>query len=247
MGIEVMDSIAFVTGGRRGLSILDLSPLWDGEAGTQPQRTGSYYTGGTAHRTTVRGGLLFVADGPEGLKILDIGTPNNPVEIASVFSGDARDVALIGDYALVADAESGMIVYDVTEPGSPIALATREFAGARRLVVQDTLVAVSGNRGVGLYDFSDPRHPALLGGFQSEYVEGITIRGQYLYIAEGHRGLTVLDIRSCDPPVQVSACPDVYAVDVALSQGYALVTDSRQIHVVEVLIPEWLRAEAPGR
>ena len=63
--------MAYVANGRRGLSILDLSPLSDGDPDTQPQRTGSYYTGGTAHRTTVRGGLLFVADGPEGLKILD--------------------------------------------------------------------------------------------------------------------------------------------------------------------------------
>ena len=247
VGIEVIGSIAYVAGGRRGLSILDLSPLWVGDSTTQPKRTGSYYTGGTAHRTSGRPGLLFVADGQEGLKILDIGLPNSPVEIASVSSRDARDVALMGEYALVADADSGLIVYAVADPVNPIALVTLESPGAQRIVLQDTLVAVAGSSGVDLYDFSDPGHPAVLGRYESEYVEGIFLRGQYLYIAEGHRGLTVLDVRSYDPPVLVSACPDIYAVDVAVHAGYALVTDSRQIHAVEILIPEWLRAEAPRR
>ena len=101
-------------------------------------------------------------------------------------------------------------------------------------------MASAGRRGVELYDFSDPRHPGVLGRYESEYVESISIEGNYLYIAEGYRGLTVLDILSFDRPVPVSACADIYAVDVAVYDGYALVTDSRQIHVVEVLIPEWL-------
>ena len=78
-------------------------------------------------------------------------------------------------------------------------------------------------------------------------MEGVCIEGRYLYIAEGHRGLQVVDIRSFDTPVKVSACPDIFAVDVAVYNGHALVADSRQLNVVEVLVPEWLRRSTTRR
>jgi hypothetical protein len=246
-GIEVTDSVAFVATGRRGLSILDLSPAWDGDPLTQPERIGSYYTGGTAHRAVVHSDLLFVADGQEGLKILDVTVKNDPVESGSVSSDDARDVAVMSGYALVADGENGLIVCDISDPGDPTPIATLDRQGVHRIVVQDNLVATAGRTGVDLYDFSDPRHPEVLGRFESRYVESIFIDGNYLYIAEGYRGLKVLDIQSFDRPVPVSACAQIYAVDVAVYDGYALVTDSRQIYVVEVLIPEWLRQSSSRR
>jgi hypothetical protein len=245
--IEVADTVAFVTGGRRGLSIIDLSPAWDDDPRTQPVRIGSYYTGGTAYQAAIHSGLLFVADGGEGLKVLDITIPGNPVEIGSAPGKDVRDVAIIPGYALIADAESGLIVCDISDPGVPVPIRTVECGGAHRVVAQDTLVAAAGRSGVQLYDFSDPSSPQLVDRFESAYVESIFIHGPYLYIAEGYRGLQVVDIRSFDRPVQVSACPGIYAVDVAVFSGYAFVTDSRKIHVVEVLIPEWLRHSSSGR
>jgi len=244
--VEVADSVAFVANGRRGVSILDLAPLWDDDPLSQPQQTGSYYTGGTAHRTVFRSDFLFVADGQEGLKILDVTVANNPTEIGSVPSADARDVAVLPGYALVADGHSGLIVCDISDPSDPIAISTLEGRGVHRIVVRDTLAATAGRTGVQLYDFSDPRNPKTRGRFESGYVEGIFLDGGYLYIAEGYRGLTILDIQSFDRPVTVSACSGIYAVDVAVHNGYALVADSRRIQVVEVLIPQWLR-RSPSR
>ena len=181
------------------------------------------------------------------MKVLDIAVANNPVEIGSVSCEEARDVAVIQDYALVADGGSGLIVCDISDPSAPTALTTVGGQGVLRVVVQDTLVATAGRSGVGLYDFSDPLNPKALGRFESEYVESICLNGQYLFIAEGHRGLTVMDILSFDRPVRVSACPDVDAVDVAVYGGYALIADSRQIQTVEVLIPEWLHQSSSRR
>ena len=246
-GIETVDSVAFVTSGRRGLSILDLSPLWDDDPATQPQQIGSYYTGGTAYNTVARSDLLFVADGREGLKVLDIAVPNNPVEIGSVACEQARDVVVIAGYALIADGDSGLVVCDISDPSKPKEVTTMGRQGVQQVVAQDTLVATAGRSGVDLYDFADPRNPEVLGRFESEYVESICLSGPYLYTAEGHRGLTVLDILSFDRPVRVSACPDVYAVDVEVHRGYALVADSRQLRTIEVLIPEWLRRSSSMR
>jgi hypothetical protein len=243
MGIEVAGSVAFVANGKRGLSVLDLTALQDDDVMTQPEQIGSYYTGGTAHGSRFRSGLLVVADGPEGLKVLDVTEVSNPVEIGSVAVEDARDIALIPGYVLVADANRGLIVCDLTDPSAPVLREILGSEGVFRVEVQDTLVAAAGRNGVDLYDFSDPQNPRSRGGFHSRFVEGICIHGPYLYIAEGHLGLRVLDIRSPGRPVQVSGCPDIYAVDVAVRDGYALVADSRKIHAVEILIPLWLRRE----
>jgi hypothetical protein len=247
MGIEVEGSVAYVANGRRGLSIVDLSALWDDDPATQPSRIGSYFTGGTAHKALLRAGRLYVADGREGLKILDVTVANNPVEIASFPGDDVRDVALVSDYGLVADQGRGLVLLDLTDPVGPIRLTTLDVPGVRQIAVQDHLAAAAGQDGVQLFDLSDPRNPQWFGSFGSGYVESICIDGTYLYIAEGHRGLQVVDIRSFDSPVRVSACADVYAVAVAAAGGYALVADSRRLHVVEVLVPDWLRRSSLHR
>jgi hypothetical protein len=245
LSIEVVDNVAFVANGRRGLSIVDISPIWDDDPLNQPDQIGSHYTGGTAYRAVFWSDLLLVADGREGLKILDVSEPTNPVDIGSVTTDDARDVAVISGYALVADGRSGLIVCDISNPSNPLPINTLERRGVYKVVVQNAQVATAGRSGVEIFDFSDPLAPRSVGRFDSSYVENIYIDGRYLYIAEGYRGLKVLDIQSFDRPVAVSACPDIYAVDVVAQGAYSLVADSEQIHVIEVLIPEWLRQTTP--
>ena len=66
------------------------------------------------------------------------------------------------------------------------------------------------------------------------------MNGRYAFVAEGYRGLTVLDISHPAPPVVVSSCADVFAMGVAARGDYALVTDSKSLQVVRILIPDWL-------
>jgi hypothetical protein len=247
VAVDVIGSTAVVAKGRRGLSIVDLAPLGTGDPAGEVQRTGSYYTGGTAHRCVAHSNLLLVADGREGLKILDMSPSSGPLEVGVVSGENTRDVAVIPGFTLVADGPGGVGVCDLSDPENPVRRRTLDIPGARRIVFADPLAAIAGSSGVDLYDFTDPLNPELFGRFESAYVEGIFIEGKYLYVAEGHRGLQVIDIRSFDSPVHVSACPDIYAVDVAVSNGYALVSDSTRLNVVKVLIPEWLRRSSSRR
>jgi len=241
LDIEISESVAFVSGGRRGLSVIDISPAWDEDPATQPRQLSDYYTGGTAFRCVAESNTLYVADGRGGLKILDVSLPSALSEIGVLALAEARDVALSGRYLLAADAENGLLICDVEDPAAPRLLRTLDTGGIYRVLVQGDMAVTAGRSGLSFVDVSDPLNAEIIGRYGSAYVESMALQGRYLYLAEGHRGLKILDLSKPKNPVVVSSCPEIYAVDVALRDSYVLIADSEGLRVVKVLIPEWLR------
>lgn len=65
-------------------------------------------------------GLLDVADGTNGLQVIDISNPANPQRVGGYNTPDiARGVAVSGKYAYVADFIAGLQVIDISEPANP--------------------------------------------------------------------------------------------------------------------------------
>lgn len=67
----------------------------------------------------------MLADGPAGLKIIDVGDPYNPVLEGRIDTGgDAIGVSTIKIegkmYAMVADNEEGLQIIDVSDPKNPV-------------------------------------------------------------------------------------------------------------------------------
>jgi hypothetical protein len=87
---------------------------------------------------------------------------------------------------------------------------------------------------------ADPASPRLLGSYETGQVEALALNGRYVYVAEGFRGLTVLDASQPEHLEVISTCTDVYAAGVAAKGNYALVVDSFGLRVIQILIPEWL-------
>ncbi len=239
-GVAVRDNYAYVADGREGLKILDVSPAWDDNPDTQLVEVGSYYTGGTAYQVALNGAYAYIADGEEGLKVIDITVPENPVELGSLDSSDARDVAVEGDYVFLADSEGGLILIDVSDPSSPVKISSIETFNARRVVVSANYAFVVGTQGLRIVNISDPHNPAQIYSYDTSHAEDVAVSGTYAYIAEGYKGLNVLDISTPEKPVVVSSCDEVYAVAVAVKGDYAFVVDSSRLKVIHILIPAWL-------
>jgi len=80
-----------------GVSVLAVPALAD-----CPEFVGWVDTPGSARGVAVSGSRAYVADGEEGLRVIDIGNPSAPVEVGFVDTPGAEDVAVSGGYAYVA-------------------------------------------------------------------------------------------------------------------------------------------------
>ena len=63
--------------------------VWVADPATATE-TGRYDSPGTAHDVAVSGDVAYVADGFDGLRIVDVSDTSNPVEVGSVVPGDIK-------------------------------------------------------------------------------------------------------------------------------------------------------------
>ena len=84
------------------------------------EKLSSLYDGGNPHNVMVSGDLAFVADGYEGLEIINISNPSNPVELGQYGSGgNYYDVWVEGDLAFIAAYADGLVIVNISNPNTP--------------------------------------------------------------------------------------------------------------------------------
>ncbi len=157
-----------------------------------------------------RGDLAFVADDQDGLIVIDISDPLNPLEVDKVLYGkECKDIALYGDYAYVATGFQG---------GIEVVNIDRTSADFLTTEVEYTIT-------------TDPM----------EYISanGITARGEYVYMAVSSEGLRNIYMSSDFTTVSEEctlAASDPQGLDV--SGDYVFVADSTAgLKIIQVSDP----------
>jgi hypothetical protein len=237
--VSLQDNLAYVADGTNGVRILDVSPVWVRSA-AGPADVGAYKPGGSVSRVVPAGKYLYVAAGDRGVLVLDVSTPASPALVSSVRSTDASDITLHGNWLYLADGAGGIKILDVADPTHPITLSPGIRGTVRRLALTGTLLVAAFDDGVRIIDVSDPRAPKALGRYGTKTAHAVAADGGFAYVAEGYRGLTVLDLSRPGNPSVVSSCENVFAVGVAIKGEFAIVVDSVGLRVIRVLIPAWL-------
>jgi hypothetical protein len=122
-------------------------------------------------------------------------------------TGSQTAVAVAGDYAYVTIFPYGLRVFDVGNRAAP------KMVGELRLPGYSWDLAISGHyayvgtlTGVEVIDVQVPARPKWV-SFCGCNVSGITISGDYAYVAAGTEGLLVLDIRDPARPQRLAALP----------------------------------------
>lgn len=98
LSIELSPSLAVLVGG-------GLLQIYDVTTPHAPTRVTTFRTpSGRPSRATIHGQFLYVADGREGLQVVDVSKPSAPVVVGSGFktSEPARDVAVLDSYVFLA-------------------------------------------------------------------------------------------------------------------------------------------------
>ena len=216
-------------------------------------KLGSYDTAGWAEEITLSndGTKAYVADGGNGLVVIDISNPVNPSKLGSYTAGYANGVALSNDgtKAYVADGDNGLVIVDISDPAHPSKLGSYDTAGYANGVTLSSdgtkAYVADNNNGLVVVDISNPPNLSKLDSYNtagSAYGVTLSNYGAKAYAADGNNGLVVINISN---PTNLSKLDSYntasWARDVTLSNDgtKAYVADDRNgLVVVDIRDPE---------
>jgi hypothetical protein len=176
-------------GGLDGISVYTLSKGGIRFAGSDnPQ--------GFAIDLLVRDGMLYLANGRDGVRIGSVGGNGSIEWIGHIQTGEARDVAFDGDVLVLAAGRDGLKLYDVGDPEHPVLLGEHQSPYFNHAVVARNGVAyiAGGVGGVEVVDISDASRPALIWRKDLSEVRGIHVDEDFLYVADGYDGFRIYSL-----------------------------------------------------
>ncbi len=225
--------------GAAGLRIVAVEPDGSGAGEYRARELSLFQPGGVVHAVSVSGPLACIAAGAAGRTGARRFRSHAPRQLAAIPSPDARDVALEGTLLLVADAEAGLRSFDLTIPADPSETAPPLAPAFRVSMGKGWALAVSG-AGVAVVDWTEGRSPRVVGFYRTAWAEDACRDGDRALVAEGHRGLTVLDLSDPARLRIVSVRRDLYASAVSAGEGCVLVAGAGSVTAMKILVPPWL-------
>jgi hypothetical protein len=170
--LAAVGNFVYVADREAGLQIIDVSNP------TSPRRVGNYHGSREVVDVAVRGKYAYLAEaplwdgrnyvGPGGLRVIDIGSPTNPVPVGGYHQGDAtyvQSISVDGDYACL----FAVGLFDIRDPSNP------KFVAALRSPNDDLDQAViSGNfvyvpdyaAGLHVFDIRSPANPQRIASYE---------------------------------------------------------------------------------
>jgi hypothetical protein len=153
----------------------------------------------------------------EGLVILDISNPANPIKIGNYDTdGNAMKITLSRDEtkAYIADDSNGLVITDISDLTNPIKIGhydTNGFARGIALSQDGTKAFVADDyNGLVIIDIKDPKNPVKIGSFSTLGKGNVTKivlsnDGTKAYLADYANGLLVFDITNPTKPIKIGS------------------------------------------
>ncbi|MDB4785229.1 DUF5011 domain-containing protein [Akkermansiaceae bacterium] len=165
---------------------------------------GSYRNGGGyAGEVVVDGNYAYVADGQQGLTVVNVSDPESPTLAGNYNpSWDIGDVAISGGYAYLANQSGGVRVVNIADPSNPTEVAQYDTEGsARGIDVSGDYAYVADGSGLVILDVSNPSAPVLVGTSNtSDFAYRVDVEGGHAYVADRAGGLQIVDISDPSSP-----------------------------------------------
>jgi len=170
----------------------------------------------------------------------------NPLDMAKLAANwlrteafdEARSVFVSGTTAYLANGRSGFQIVDVSNPSAPYALGDYPTQSPACAVAVDGSVAVAA-AGTSVYvlNVSNSSAPSLIGQWASDgWAFAVAIDSTYGYVANGSRGLQVLNLADASPAGAYDTPGVAFAV--AVSNNVAYVADGPAgVQILDVSTP----------
>ncbi|MDA3809820.1 MAG: hypothetical protein PF518_05745 [Spirochaetaceae bacterium] len=208
---------------------------------TNPKILGSFSSTSGERALIAKGDFVFIADGQDGMLILNVADPITPKLHGVVDLNNAMDVDISGNYAYVADYSEGLKIIDISDSRFPY------LVGSYPLIpvgMDSQKVKVSGNYvylydknfGLMIIDVSNPSSPIETTSSPITGVSGgLSISGSYGYIPGSTGELKVMSLFDPTAPVQVGTCQNVDSSYVVTRGGYAYTTGNNTFKVIDLM------------
>jgi len=165
-----------------------------------------------------------------GLLILDISDPHDPVFVSRLYLGGGNAITLVDDLVYVAAGAEGLAVIDVSDVRRPREIGRFPTSGeARDIAVIDGTRAIiaAGEAGVQIVDISHSQSPRPVSRIDTPGSAGaIAVRGDMICVADGAMGIHLIDLRIPSTPTLLGSVDTPGTAErIALSGEHAWVTD----------------------
>ncbi|MBE0567371.1 MAG: PKD domain-containing protein [Krumholzibacteria bacterium] len=195
-------SFLYLAFGRTGDNTLD-SEVFSLGSPCDRGVVGSLDTPGSAEAVVIDGNYAYVADGPGGVRIIDVTDPLVPVEVGSYDTpGYATKLVVSGGFAFVADGEQGLQILDVVDPLNPVFKgATGTAHDAVALDIADSLVYIAdSDSGLTVVNAADLAAPVVIARVDTGgSTRDVAVAGEYAFLADGSGGLRTVN-RNVEEP-----------------------------------------------
>lgn len=236
--VVVQDEYAYLVNGDQGFSIIDLTDP------ALPVEVGHLELNGYVTMIDVQGDRAYVSrehtfnqDDPEGLTIIDISDPEHPRRISD---SDQRicglDIAVSGDFLYRTGFKMGITCIDISDPEN-IEIVGRECweGGGNAIAIRDRVAYIADGEFLTFVNITDPESPQVIDWMLMKYATGVTVSGDYLFVADDDSGLTVFDISEPMFPVETGKVTSVggYGADIAVWDSYAMLANTTILEVFD--------------
>ncbi|MBZ0266300.1 T9SS type A sorting domain-containing protein [bacterium] len=199
-GMHIVGDLAYMPGynddDAQNFKIFDITnPL-------ELEEVGAVHVNGNLQDVAVQGEYAYIAAYNEGLAIVELSDPTNPVVVGTYdtrtlsYGIDARD-----NFVYLADGASGMRIIEVSNPINPIEIGrfdTRRYAQDIYLYESYAIIACEGD-GMYIVDISDPTNPEEVYHFDTEdWGVSVDMYEHFVFLADREGGVLVFDIEDVE-------------------------------------------------
>ncbi len=181
----------------------------------------------------------YVANGKQGLLVLDVTKPQSQVPIPlsleagiaglpnSSGTGELVTVQIYRDRAYLAYNQQGIYVLDTSNPASPkligmVYLTQSENQVSGLDVEGKTIYAATLTHGLAIFDATQTTQISQIGQYDAPAaLQNLAVQGNYTFAVDGSRGLWVYDVSDPRHPVEMTFTPIPGARSVFVADQYA--------------------------
>ena len=148
--------------------------------------------------------IVTIANGTEGLRIIDASDPKSPVEIGNLPTTNVVDVTVRGSYAYLAE-KSGLRIANVSNFTQPEQVAMLKTSGPCLdvSIEGDQALAATGENGIDIVDISNPFAPALRATIPVSPAVSVSLNDGIAAVGAAGAGVCLIDTtKPIDTPIQ---------------------------------------------